>query len=81
MPFSGGGRARLGRCGLRVPRHKLKMAFARPLSLNARLRKSRDRERSIITQQERRAWLNLKNHRRAVRTAKAQSLQGKISSM
>jgi hypothetical protein len=38
--------------GCALPRHKLKMAFARPLSLNARLRKSRDCERNIITQQQ-----------------------------
>jgi hypothetical protein len=45
--------------GCALPRHELKMAFARPLSLNARLRKSRDCERNIITQQQLRVWLNL----------------------
>jgi putative transposase len=45
--------------GRALPRHKLKMAFAPPLSLNARLRKSRDCERNIITQQRLRVWLNL----------------------
>src|SRR3954447_17906897 len=60
---------RWGGCGLRVPRHKLKMAFARPLSLNARLRKSRDREQSIITHKNCERGLISNNRHGAARTA------------
>ena len=68
----------LGRCGLRMPRHKLKMAFARPLSLNPRLRKSRDRERSIITHKNCERDTNSKNHHGAATIASVAQLRGAV---
>ena len=68
----------LGGCGLRMPRHKLKMAFARPLSLNLRLTKSRDRERSIITHKNCERDTNSKNHHGAATIASVAQLRGAV---
>jgi hypothetical protein len=55
--------------GCALPRHELKMALARPLSLNARLRKSRDCERTSSRSNNCECGSTSKNYHGAARTS------------